>query len=200
MAPSINLYNNQIQEDGNDIWACWSQMAPGVICMPDLSKYALLCTYLGDTVEGLHLNDLYFCDSHTEMVTKTREWVKPNQTFNICNIDHHHDTGYQPNDNNETWEKLVENPGCGNWVSVLKQQYGDRFLSYVWLANENSDFELRSCIPEHYKIYKPTTDIYELAGLHFDKVFVCCSTAWVPPDYRYLFESMRFLLEKIANK
>ena len=144
--------------------------------------------------------DFYCCDSHSEMIDKVNEWVPNNATFNICNIDHHHDTGYASGDYDRTWNSIIKNPGCGNWVSVLKQKYGNRFLSYVWLANENSDTNLLDNVENHYKIYKTTTNIFDIAGLKFDKIFICCSMSWVPPEYRYLFDSLIFLLEKIINK
>lgn len=200
MAPSINLYNNMVREDGTDIWAAWTAAAPGCILLPDLHKYSLLCTYLGDNVDHLQPQDFYTCDSHAEIINKIHEWIPANTTFNICNIDHHHDTGYRADDGEYTWDTLVDQPGCGNWVSVLKNQYGNYFQSYVWLANENSDFNLLDGVEEQYQIYHPTTDIYELANLQFDKVFICCSRSWVPPEYRYLFDSLVFLLEKIINK
>lgn len=201
MAPSINLYNNQIYENGEDFWPNWTQAAPGAILLPDLHKYSLLCGFLGDHVETLQsINDFYVCDSHKEMITKVHDWVSNNTTFNICNIDHHHDTGYRNGSDDYTWQDIINNPGCGNWVSVLSEEYKQRFMSYVWLANENSDMNLLNGVIEHLTVYHPTTDIYELAPLQFNKVFICRSMSWVPPEYRYLFDAMVFLLEKIINK
>lgn len=201
MAPCINLYNNQIYENGEDIWVNWSNMAPGAILLPDLHKYSLLCGFLGDHVETLHsTSDFYVCDSHKELIDKTNEWIPPNTTFNICNIDHHHDTGYRSGDDNYTWQDIINSPGCGNWVSVLKNKYQNQFLSYVWLANENSDTNFLRGVSEHLGTYYTTTDIYELTSLQFDKIFICRSMSWVPIEYRYLFDAMVFLLEKIINK
>lgn len=199
MGPSINMYNNLVSENGIDIWHMFKQNSPGCIFLPDLQKYSLLCTYLGDNVDHLTSDDFYACDSHSEMVTKVKEWVPEGTTFNICNIDHHHDTGYN-NDRDCEWDSITSNPGCGNWVSVLKRQYGENFMSYVWLANENSDMTFLNNVTSKFSIYHSTTDIYELSALHFDKVFLCCSSQWIPPDYRHLFESLKFLLEKIINK
>lgn len=198
MAPCINLYNNQVNDNTN--WENWDENAGGRILLPDYEKYAQLCIVLGDIVSTLsNSNDLYMCDTHAEIGECVRAWVPTGSTFNICNVDHHHDWGY--GDYDQGWERLTEGCGCGNWAAYLKRIYGDKFLSYVWVHNSNSDVGIFDYVQEQLPVYRHfTTDISEINNLQFDKVFICCSSPWIPTDCKYLFIGMTDLLDKIIKK
>ena len=59
--------------------------------------------------------------------------VKDIDRFQLFNIDHHHDIGY----NKTTVATKIIRPECGNWVKYLGDK--DKLSEYIWICNDNSD-------------------------------------------------------------
>ena len=198
MEPSIEIYNDIVSsEDGP--WAAFQERAPGVKMECSFSKYEDLCTFLGThTNPRLTSKDILICNEHHELFHFIE---KINRPFNLYNIDHHHDCGYAVDKEYQSIETAYQTLGltCGNWVYALAKDHPDLFLSYNWICNYNSVppiNELFTLVPH----FMSSRDLQTIDRIHFDKICLCQSSQWIPPEYRPLFRAMLGLFANFINK
>lgn len=131
--------------------------------------------------------EIIFIEEHDQIVP----YIKTK--CDLVNIDFHHDIYYEVKDYAKGFY------GCGNWIGYL--DFKGLLNSYTWYGTENSkqfkgkDFEFTK------KLFK---DIQLDRVLHgrvtslgkFDKVFICKSPRWLPPEFWHLFEIMKVVYAK----
>ena len=161
MAPSIEFYNHQVNFP--DLF----EHPLMKLCPADLMHYNRLTVWLLKEINRLTDEDIIFIQSHEQIVN----YINDKNTF-LINIDHHHDLGYIPQE---------DSLNCGNWAKHLLSN--NLIKHYLWLKNEssvkpmffNGNYSER-CLTK-----------YNLEELEADKIIICLSPQWIPPQYKHLF-------------
>lgn len=189
MAPSIELYNDKVPlnkwDDLLNAFPIYSFLTM------DASYYRKLNEYLIKVAPKVNKDNIFIAFGHDKILNH----LKKDETFNIVNIDHHHDLGYRP-------DSLDEPNNCANWVMVAEAD--GRLKNYTWIHSQNSQMpinELTNKFSEGtYKEYV-LDDVDNLAQMLQtpDIIFICLSPEWVPPAYQYLFYSLLDVLNYIKG-
>ena len=186
MEPSIEAYNDSIHNDSTTFWDKLAVDAPNIIYHPDLEKYNQLIKILFSRSCIINYDDLYIGTSHEEIVQAINRW-KIDKPFHIVNIDHHHDLGYTEKRSNK--EIYYQQLKCSNWVTHLAQS-NPNFQKYIWIRNQNSESDIDNYAKEKVQLYDNSIDINLVLSMKFNKVFICKSPGWVPPNVMPLYDSL----------
>lgn len=170
MAPTINLYNDLTQKG----WEFFEQFPQTDSFKIDAVHYQRLTGLVTQLIKKLPKEKVHWIEDHGRIVHYIAQDSSP---FLLVNIDHHHDVGYHPEEDEE------EPLNCGNWVRYLQKQ----IISYTWIGNKNSSFpeksEYRNLIHNRHIL-----EDYDLDNLlDCDELYLCLSEPWVPPYLRPLF-------------
>lgn len=185
MAPTIEYYNHMVpSRNWEDI-----QMENPYMYNPkaDLSHYNYLLCLLDKIITKE--TDIYVAYNHKMII----DFLSNVDIVDIINIDHHHDLGYPPEEN--------EKDNCANWAKQLLKS--GKMKNYIWAKNFNSQLPVDS-IKEELESYNCIiADFNELkdriVNMKFDKIFLCISPEWVPPYYQQLFYGILDLLNQKLN-
>lgn len=185
MAPTIEYYNHMVpSRNWEDI-----QMENPYMYNPkaDLSHYNYLLCLLDKIITKE--TDIYVAYNHKMII----DFLSNVDIVDIINIDHHHDLGYPPEEN--------EKDNCANWAKQLLKS--GKMRNYIWAKNFNSQLPVDS-IKEELESYNCIiADFNELkdriVNMKFDKIFLCISPEWVPPYYQQLFYGILDLLNQKLN-
>lgn len=179
MKPSIEYYNNVMNKEE----AFASPLMQ--VCTADLTIYTKLTKWLIEMTKEMNADDIIFIESHEAIIN----YIPKDPKVRLINIDHHHDVGYHPTDVDVD---LGKNLHCGNWGKyLLKHNLID---DYIWICNENSQKNyMYSSIKTHY------ISEYNLNSLKADKIIICLSNHWVPPQFRTLFYNWMDILSVLKN-
>lgn len=116
-------------------------------------------------------------DSHKHIFDFIMENTKPDEFFEVYNIDFHHDLyDFKTSD-----EARVN---CGNWATeLLKERPG---MHYVWVKREDSDVEVRGKVVSKDIVDFMTFATFQMNFLkgiekEFQYLFLCRSAIWSPP-------------------
>lgn len=113
-------------------------------------------------------------DTHANIVPMfrsiTKDFYEKDVTYNIYNVDHHHDIFYTNIAGTE--ERDFH---CANWVSYLHNH--DKLNNYTWICNEDSKQYKGKLKLDSFNV---TSDLSTISDLDFDAVFVCVSSSWIP--------------------
>jgi|TARA_R100001126_G_scaffold102301_1_gene85746 hypothetical protein len=107
--------------------------------------------------------------------------------YNIYNIDHHHDFGY------EKFQSVDE----GNWLFHLANVFTHK-INYTWISNPTSDHVYWINTKMHkLKSFMFDHNINYIRETNFDKIFLCCS-----PDHAIAKEAVVAykIVESIVNE
>ena len=88
----------------------------------DINLYNKLTIFLEKIFSNTKKENIFFCKNHEDVV----KFNYNNNFFDLINIDHHHDLGYNMS------KKLY----CGNWVEKLIRT--KKIHKYIWIKNPNS--------------------------------------------------------------
>ena len=170
MAPSIDYYNHRVPT------LSWEDMAKESLTnffQADLGLYTMLTTWLFAQMDHLDKDQIHFINSHEKLL----DFIPEGEHCSIINIDHHHDMGYKSNETTLT---------CANWVKVLAEK--NILDSYCWLHNPNSikvkDSKTDCSFPCQEDDIRSK---YVLDNFKYDKLVICFSKPWIPPNYQFLF-------------
>jgi len=109
--------------------------------------------------------------------------------YNLFNVDHHHDYGYDDHKN------LYE----GNWLYHLSNVFYKK-INYIWINNPNSehpDSKNRRKMQERLKSYSFDQNVNYIPEQKFDKIFICCSSEF---EYNtHIGISTYKIIERIIN-
>ena len=115
-------------------------------------------------------------DSHRWLVPYAIQFLQEEneKTIELLNIDFHSDV----RDDTQTLD-------CGNWLSILMEQYhGD----YSWLGWKDS---FRKGVPKRLQFMTdPWQAIRKIKKVSWDMVFICKSGMWSPPHLDTAFEEV----------
>lgn len=181
MAPSINLYNNDVPRATWDILLNSPYMQLLTI---DSWHYQRLTQFILKCFSQMDKENIHFINSHEHVVNCIRD----NEEYSIVNIDHHHDVCYNPKDIENKCDELT----CANWLKWLRENKIIR--RYLWIHNKNSTMpadDIKDMVDTEITI--EDFDLDKLAVP--DELVICLSPSWVPPNYRDLF----FIWMDIAN-
>lgn len=184
MAPCIDLYNNLVP------FTPWDKLLKNPyieLATADLIHYQRLTNFfINDICNKIQKEKIHFIENHG----LTIKYIPKDENFNIINIDHHHDLGYQ---------KDKEKINCANWVYYIYKNPEYKMQNYIWINNENSLLPI-----EEYK-KKIITKNINLKNFNFklitdiDELIICLSEPWIPYNYRNLFFVWIDIFNKIYN-
>ncbi len=171
MAPSIELYNNFINESFSveDIAININDLIK--YSNADLNKYSYITMYLFHLFNFLSEENIHFVFDHDQVY----DYIEEGYSYNIFNIDHHHDCGY-PKANSTLY--------CGNWV--IKIDENNALNKYLWITNENSSpFPEDLSVDKYKKVLLNNYNLFEIPNP--DLLVICASFAWIPIQFVPLF-------------
>lgn len=194
MEPSIQIYNNLINEDSPVEQYNLDIKAPGAILNSDLNKYLQLNRLLFSKQCKVQLQDICITKTHKDIVKAIDCW-KINESFSIYNIDHHHDCGYPDTAGDE---KYYNRCTCGNWVTYIALN-NKMFKHYVWINNINSNTYIDPWATKRLPKMSVSDDINYLSNIKFDKVFICTSPGWIPTNIEPLADALTVAFENFIK-
>lgn len=185
MEPDINFYNNWVADNTgiNDYIKEYKILEN---LKANLYIYEYLTRFLIQTIKTIESNKIFFIESH-ETITKLID----ESSFNLYNIDHHHDIYYD--DKNITLPLL--DCTCGNWIKFLMD--AKKIKKYTWIKNSNSD-EPDGDVAKYYKHEQKIlqeTNLTKIAE-DIDILIICRSPEWVPEYYFPLFDAWIAICEE----
>lgn len=182
MFPCIKLYNQYSAGKENDtvIWKYISQEVDENYLFYDAyALQAILNKILTNVKNGAIFIPIR---EHDELVNKLHELEDfEDSTFDITNIDFHHDLFYDEEELNmiQSFNKY----SCANWLGYL--YFKDRIKSATWVKAQNSPW-YREEIQSFPIEVKGLSDISGL-GDDYEYVFLCLSPQWIPEKYQHLY-------------
>lgn len=177
MNPSIELYNDLIGDNKGIDKIIKQYPLLEYTLTADLFIYEALTREIIKLFKTLPYEKINFITDHQTLINCVKEY----DVFTLYNIDHHHDIGY----NRITPISKITRPENGNWVKWLKDN--NKLNEYYWICNNNSSMPLGGLS----KLY--LTDSIEIKDFDFnslkniDKLIICNSPQWVPPNLQALF-------------
>ena len=181
MAPSIIFYNPLVPHTE---WDDILSYPMGQALQADYGLYYKLTEFLMYITKNLSANQIHFITNHEQVVN----FLDSNETYNIINIDHHHDMGYGNSRNPDA------DLNCSNWVKILMDK--EQCVSYTWIRNENSETDPEIENIYHNKILREV-DLYQLPVP--EQLFIVVSPEWVPPQFTYLLDCWFVILNRLYD-
>ena len=186
MGPSIQLYNDIINDNKGIDKIIKQYPLLEYTLTGDFFVYEALTRELVKFFKNLSAKDICFIREHHSIINE----LKSVDEYILYNVDHHHDLGYNTT---RPTSKIIR-PDCGNWVKYLYDQ--GKIKEYVWICNENSDFPMNGLEKTYLKdwAYIKETDFRNFKDIN--KLIICNSPQWVPPNFQALFMSWIGLAEE----
>jgi len=203
MGPCINLYNDCAGGEEFQNADFWDKvnMIRGIdqYLSYDENKYLFLVDILATQLRNLDADKIFFAEEHDMILEFLCREDKAGETFNIYNVDHHHDIYYNPTQKSEV--DRFDYACLANWVYYLGKN--EKINKYYWVRNENSapfpeaEFSELTFPVDTDKYYKDLAKL--VMEVNFDYVFVCRSNEYFPKKYNHLFESLRIMSSAVKN-
>lgn len=114
-------------------------------------------------------------------------------TYELINVDFHHDLWYRQEDLAAMAD--FDEYNCSNWVGYLLIKNKLKDNTYTWLKAPNSDPPLRLNDIDCNFEFLTIRDFPSLLEQEFDEVFFCLSPQWVPYKYSKLYELIQLMRE-----
>ena len=179
MWQDIQIYNDSISSNLKDSVDRLVKTMPllGYVRF-DAHAYRAIANILIEAKQLIGKDNIHFIINHEEIL----QYLPKDKEFNLYNIDHHHDMGYE--------EKIGVRPQCGDWVCHAYDKYPMK--KYYWVSDDLG--------------VEPDTDKYEVQRLRVNtfsyynilpetsKVIVCLSPTWVPSQFYPLYDLLHDLM------
>ena len=179
MWQDIQIYNDSISSASRDSVDRLVKTMPllGYVRF-DAHAYRAIVNILIEAKQLIGKDNIHFIIDHEEIL----QYLPKDKEFNLYNIDHHHDMGYE--------EKIGVRPQCGDWVCHAYDKYPMK--KYYWVSDDLG--------------VEPDTDKYEVQRLRVNsfsyhnilpetsKVIVCLSPTWVPSQFYPLYDLLHDLM------
>ena len=179
MWQDIQIYNDSISSASRDSVDRLVKTMPllGYVRF-DAHAYRAIANILIEAKQLIGKDNIHFIIDHEEIL----RYLPKDEEFNLYNIDHHHDMGYE--------EKIGVRPQCGDWVCHAYDKYPMK--KYYWVSDDLG--------------VEPDTDKYEVQRLRVNsfsyhnilpetsKVIVCLSPTWVPSQFYPLYDLLHDLM------
>jgi len=179
MAPSIGLYNDCIGDDWSIQGIEKEYPAVPMVLPPDYYLYQYLTSFLIQQFKKMDASKIFFIKSH-ETAAKLLEG---HTGVNLCNIDHHHDVGYE----NVRARTKIFKPDSGNWIKYLKDK--KIIDTYLWVHNSNSTFPIKELTTNYIDADRELKQM-DLDNIpeQIDLLIICNSPEWIPSLYQPLWD------------
>lgn len=179
MWQDIQIYNDSISSASRDSVDRLIKTMPllGYVRF-DAHAYRAIVNILIEAKQLIGKDNIHFIIDHEEIL----QYLPKDKEFNLYNIDHHHDMGYE--------EKIGVRPQCGDWVCHAYDKYPMK--KYYWVSDDLG--------------VEPDTEKYEVQRLRVNsfsyhnilpetsKVIVCLSPTWVPSQFYPLYDLLHDLM------
>lgn len=179
MWQDIQIYNDSISSNSKDSVDRLVKTMPllGYVRF-DAHAYRAIANILIEAKQLIGKDNIHFIINHEEIL----RYLPKDEEFNLYNIDHHHDMGYE--------EKIGVRPQCGDWVCHAYDKYPMK--KYYWVSDDLG--------------VEPDTDKYEVQRLRVNsfsyhnilpetsKVIICLSPTWVPSQFYPLYDLLYDLM------
>ena len=200
MHRSVNLYNDLVDDETTIQSILNDNTEAHFIPNPDLQLYNYLTQFVIKCTKKLSQENIIFIDDHGEVSQLfTSGRVKPDEDFNIFNIDFHHDIAYDDID----IEKRIKEIDCGNWVKYIAERYPN-FKQYIWIkAKESGEVDkIRFGTSIVKKIVEQDIQKYNLDALvkSTDILLLCKSIPWVPEEEIALYNTWKDIVDFLYKK
>ena len=179
MEPCIQLYNSKISELSSHKQS-WDRIFNENKCQSFLSINESNRDFIVDIITKSKC-PIYIGLDHTSILRMFDDLYNSDENlsppFEIINIDHHHDCGYDP----ESTKRIIEYKyaQCGNWVELLHQE--KLIDKYTWVKNPNSILpKVKSNI---VSVIDQDTFINEYAENNYYALYITPSFNWIPPQF-----------------
>ena len=174
MEPSIGIYNDFCCDE--KALNSHIPVKDSIRFKPKYEKFYQLNYYLKKIKETIDdPTHIVFADYHNEIVKYIYEIWNIKEPYNLYNIDHHHDMGYD--------KQFKDELNSSNWVHFCKN-----LKVYNWIGNKTSDQStLTPNIISNIPKFNSSTNIHSIKDIKFDYVFICLSPGWIPDELFYLF-------------
>lgn len=193
MHPSIDLYNNEVNEEDQpkQLWA-YLENEYNFEKNKILDFDSLTLLNLANLIKVNKDKPIHFIINHEEIVDYLKKESDYNSsTYNIYNIDFHHDIWYDTEDALNKWKQ--DKYDCGNWLGYL--YFKKKTASITWLKASNSNMLETPIYGGNFQLNTMTLgDFYKLYKINFDEVYFCLSPQWVPKQFHYLYELFKTLI------
>lgn len=196
MGPSIVLYNDLVGNPefaGKRFWEKIEELRG----IEDYLKYdeeslLFLVGLFTRSIKDLQARNIFFAKEHDmilEFLCGNKE--KASETFEIFNIDHHHDIYYGDRQKEEV--DRFDFACLANWVYYLGKN--EKIAKYHWIKNEKSiafpEEDIKDLVfPVDFSLSRDN-----LWDIDFDYVFVCQSSEYLPRKFHQFF----YLFKAIAD-
>lgn len=182
MWQDIQIYNDSITSNKRDSVDRLVKTMPllGYVRF-DAHAYQSITNLLMEAKAELGADKIFFITDHEEIL----KYLPKDKEFNLYNLDHHHDMGYE--------EKLNARPQCGDWVCHAYKKYPMK--KYYWVTDELSIDPDSDKIKE-YPMQKLRANPFSFKNLipETDKIIVCLSPTWVPTQFHPFFHLWQDLI------
>jgi hypothetical protein len=196
LEPCIELYNDLVNEKSprQDLWNFMNSVRQidEHLKYNDRNLNFIFDAYSKCLKNIRNKNKVIFANSHDAILFELTKKDYYDSTFNIINIDHHHDIFYNPQSAEDVDKKDIVY--CGNWVWYLDKY--KLVKDYTWISNYNSQkFNHEDVLSCNLKtIIQPNKYILDS---NVDVIFVCKSPQWLPQKYDVFFDILKQLHENI---
>lgn len=203
MGPCIELYNSIIGQDPYDRYSpedFWAKLNEFLnieqFLTYDEEKLLFLIKIFSKALSIVPAENILFATEH-DMILNLLCGSERNagETFEIYNLDHHHDIYYGVRQKEEAERFSFASPA--NWVYYLGSNR--KIEEYHWLRNKNSaEFPFE----EQKELYFPVsldTSYEEIEKVRFDYIFVCMSKKYYPPRFQQYFDMLVLIAEGVKG-
>ena len=211
MAPCIKLYND-MSNGGENPTVTWNaiEFERGVdekFLMYDANTYKTLVKLVKMVMDFNIFCNVVPVTAHHEIIDNLKKSLDYDETtYDLINIDYHHDIMYRPQDRNTI--KNFDKYNCSNWVGYLMLK--DKIDKYTWVKAGNSlaydhrldgktplDFDVQSLryIEDGIK-YPNSLRPDQISPINISTIYLCLSPQWVPYKYHHLYDLIVELFSK----
>ena len=186
MYPCIDFYNHRVPQQN------WEELQLNPLMgsvYGDLKLYKKLTELLLYHTNFLSKDDFIFIECHEDVVN----YLPNNEDYYITNIDQHHDVAYNECDSKNRIKHLT----CANWVKYCYDN-DMHMKGYNWWNSLSSQFPIYEDDMKFINDIQKITEI-NLKRQKFDKIIICLSKPWTPPNYRELFYNWMNIIGAIYN-
>lgn len=193
MYPCIKLYERQTSGDANPV-SLWSHLNHEFNIDSFVRYDAQVLKNIAKLIQNNVKNGakLYNIDEHHGIVHELKGQENYNdETYELTNIDFHHDLWYSDNDKIDAAD--FDTYRCNNWIGYLYLQ--KKLDNLVWVKAPNSEMPVIESEEVIINEIKTLGAISELAT-DFDEIYFCFSPQWVPHQYRHIFDLITSLIKE----
>lgn len=152
------------------------------------SIFNCLSTHLQNLFNYKNIKEIHVGENHSSIINMCSSIYKKGDTFNITNIDHHHDICYNPRQKEDAYRYNTCN--CGSWLIYLESK--NVVSQYTWLKNYNSiDYDgepLSILYMQDY--FEGLLDILPELLNDIDYLYITTSDKYCPPRFYPLLQTI----------